>query len=52
MQIVGDFVNDLQRQFETGCHEIEWLETMTPAGSSATTPTMAAGGVAVPRTDG
>jgi hypothetical protein len=33
MQVVGDFINDLQRQFEARCHDIGWLETMTPAGS-------------------
>jgi hypothetical protein len=51
MQVVGDFINDLQRQFEARCHEIGWLETTTPVGSGATTPTIAAG-VAAPRMDG
>jgi hypothetical protein len=41
MQVVGDFISDFQRQFEARCHEIGWLDIMIPAGSGATTPTMA-----------
>jgi hypothetical protein len=52
MQVVGDFVNDLQRQFEARCHEIGWLASMTQVGSGATIPTMATSGAEVPRTDG
>jgi hypothetical protein len=56
MQIVGDFINDLQRQFEARCYEIGWLttnDTRTPGGSGIATPTtvtmMSEG---TPRTDG
>ncbi|KAF8532625.1 hypothetical protein BDD12DRAFT_914573 [Trichophaea hybrida] len=54
MQVVGDFIRDLQRQFEARCHQIGWLETITPVGSGTTTPTTGtmAAGVATPRTDG
>jgi hypothetical protein len=52
MQVVGDFINDLQRQFEARCYEIGWLQPTTPVGSGTTTLTMATGGAAVPRTDG
>ncbi|KAF8248578.1 hypothetical protein K440DRAFT_245533 [Wilcoxina mikolae CBS 423.85] len=56
MQIVGDFINDLQRQFEAHCYEIGWLTTYgtsTPAGSGIATPTTSTMmGEGTPRTDG
>ncbi|KAF8248689.1 hypothetical protein K440DRAFT_642106 [Wilcoxina mikolae CBS 423.85] len=52
IQVVGDIISDLQRQFEPRCHEIGWLEMRTPAGSGTTTPTMAATEATTPKTEG
>jgi hypothetical protein len=52
IQVVGDFINELQRQFEVRFHEIRWLNTLTPAGNVATTATMAATEAITPQMEG
>jgi hypothetical protein len=42
MQVVGDFISDLQRPFEARYYEIGWLKIMTLASSGTTTPALAA----------
>jgi hypothetical protein len=53
MNIMGDLINNLQRQFEAHCYEIGWLttnDTRTPARSGIATPTTVTMDEGIPQT--